>query len=791
MNKRTPLIAPNQLPCLKEINMPFPSRLRAVMAAILLVTTTIPAYAVLERVGPTSTAPSMGGYPAWYQDTTGLTMEFCDPKNQLEVDGGWCLLLPANVPVVPEVFPTSFFNEHFYHAATGLMTAANGGKAKLMVALEGAFASPQVIPGDQVVFARIRATLTNLAVSGTYRVIHPYGEELVNGVAGTRLLYTQDVGITPGNFSGALSSRLGPFLLPAATPGGAELAPVAGPAGLYIADPARIGPITGSTLPDFIDSTGALRNHNIFRIEGPVGSGIGGPGIDFIETTDFTLMGRIYTGTLAGRMAVNRASYTRDAKGQKVDVFANAFETIQARIPPNPQPAPALPQLSFFDAPCAGTVDPATGEILPPYSAPAGAVQTPMVADGSNFWGEAQLAALPSAVCVEDGSTIPPVYVPQNVSDLVTITSANYDPIGQALSVTAASSDTAVPPTLTLAFGSRLVDLVAGKASVAPLVAPPDRITVRSSALGSTDYQVKVAASNPPAITSAPILTATADLSYAYKVIAADPDGGPLVFTLDQAPAGMTIAPASAFAAWISWRPTTAQAGAQAVIVRVTDPTGQFATQSYSINVAANSPPVANNDAYAMIKGTTLNVAAAGVLANDTDPDAVDTLIATNYTTPGAGGILTGNADGSFSYTPPATFTGLTSFAYLARDNHGLASTTAGFVSIAVSANRAPTTVADAAATTVDTPLVINVLGNDSDPDTAIDATNHIDPATVFIPLTGKPSNGGTVTVNLDGTINYTPAPGFVGIETFSYAVKDTYITPAISKAAVVSVTVQ
>jgi hypothetical protein len=47
------------------------------------------------------------------------------------------------------------------------------------------------------------------------------------------------------------------------------------------------------------------------------------------------------------------------------------------------------------------------------------------------------------------------------------------------------------------------------------------------------------------------------------------------------------------------------------------------------------------------------------------------------------------------------------------------------------------------------------------------------------------------VTVNVDGTINYTPAAGFVGIETFSYAVKDTYITPAISKAAVVSVTVQ
>ncbi|MCZ7626648.1 MAG: hypothetical protein M5R38_13470 [Candidatus Methylomirabilis sp.] len=56
------------------------------------------AHAVLERVGPINSAPSVGSYPAWYQDTTGLTLEFCDPKNADEVAGGWCLLLPADVP---------------------------------------------------------------------------------------------------------------------------------------------------------------------------------------------------------------------------------------------------------------------------------------------------------------------------------------------------------------------------------------------------------------------------------------------------------------------------------------------------------------------------------------------------------------------------------------------------------------------------------------------------------------------------------------------------------------------
>jgi hypothetical protein len=270
-------------------------------------------------------------------------------------------------------------------------------------------------------------------------------------------------------------------------------------------------------------------------------------------------------------------------------------------------------------------------------------------------------------------------------------------------------------------------------------------------------------------------------------------DGGPLAFNLDQAPAGMTIKTTSDFVAWIGWFPGSAQIGAQDVTVRATDPTGLFTTQTFSIDVTANlnNRPLVGNDSYDMIKGTTLNVAAPGVLGNDIDPDASDTLTATNYNQPAAGGTLTGNADGSFSYTPPATFTGMASFSYLARDNFGLASSSAGFVSIAVRANRAPATVADAVSTPVDTPLVIAVLGNDSDPDSVIDATNQIDPATVFIPFTGRPDNGGSVAVNTDGTITYTPAPGFTGTETFSYAVKDTYSTPANSKATVVTVTVQ
>ncbi|MDO8988881.1 MAG: Ig-like domain-containing protein [Sideroxyarcus sp.] len=203
-----------------------------------------------------------------------------------------------------------------------------------------------------------------------------------------------------------------------------------------------------------------------------------------------------------------------------------------------------------------------------------------------------------------------------------------------------------------------------------------------------------------------------------------------------------------------------------------------------------NQPPVVSNDTYTMIRGGMLNVAAPGVLSNDSDPDAGDTLNAAKYAKP-ATGTLAGSADGGFSYTPPPTLTGMTKFSYLVKDSKGLASPSAGFVSIAVRANRAPLAANDTAVTPRNTPLTINVLGNDSDPDTAIDPSNRIDPATVFIPRWTQPDRGGAVAVNADGTIRYAPAPGFSGTETFTYAVRDTYSTPGISKAATVTVNVQ
>ncbi len=300
--------------------------------------------------------------------------------------------------------------------------------------------------------------------------------------------------------------------------------------------------------------------------------------------------------------------------------------------------------------------------------------------------------------------------------------------------------------------------------------------------------QVSGSGGNTPVFTSTPVLTATQGQAYAYRVRASDPDGGPITFTLDSAPAGMKVVPVSDFVAKLSWKPINAQVGTQNVTVRATDPAGLSATQSYSIAVAnVNDAPVARNDAYVVIKGGTLVKAAPGVLANDSDPDVGDTLTAMQYTPP-ATGTFGGNAQGRITYTPPAAFTGVVSFTYRARDNNGLASALATGT-ITVRNNRAPVAMDDTVSSPANTVRQINVLVNDSDPDTAIDPNNRIDPATVVI--TTQPSMGGAATVNANGTITYTPALNFTGTDVFMYRVKDTYSTPATSKAVYVRVNVQ
>src|SRR5207253_3031103 len=81
-------------------------------------------------------------------------------------------------------------------------------------------------------------------------------------------------------------------------------------------------------------------------------------------------------------------------------------------------------------------------------------------------------------------------------------------------------------------------------------------------------------------------------------------------------------------------------------------------------------------------KNVTLTVAAPGVLGNDSDVDG-DSLTAVLVSGP-AHGTLTLNANGFFSYTPAADYTGPDSFTYKASD--GLVLSNLATVSLNVTA---------------------------------------------------------------------------------------------------------
>lgn len=122
-------------------------------------------------------------------------------------------------------------------------------------------------------------------------------------------------------------------------------------------------------------------------------------------------------------------------------------------------------------------------------------------------------------------------------------------------------------------------------------------------------------------------------------------------------------------------------------------PTQTFSADNYWVDVVfattANVPPAAANDSYTVTQGQTLNVAAPGVLANDTSFTG-NPLTAILVTNP-ANGTLALNANGSFTYKPNAAFVGTDGFTY--QNSDGIATSNVATVSISVTPAGTPVTI--------------------------------------------------------------------------------------------------
>jgi VCBS repeat-containing protein len=188
------------------------------------------------------------------------------------------------------------------------------------------------------------------------------------------------------------------------------------------------------------------------------------------------------------------------------------------------------------------------------------------------------------------------------------------------------------------------------------------------------------------------------------------------------------------------------------------------------VNYTTSAPPAAVDDTAITDEDAAVTVS---VLANDSDPDN-DPLAITGLTAP-AHGTAIDNGDGTITYAPSANYNGGDSFTYMIGDGHGGTSTAS--VALTVTPVNDPPVAGDDAATTEEATAVnIAVLANDSD----------IDGDTLLVAAVGAAAHG-TVTINPDNTVTYTPAAGFIGEDSFGYTIGDGFGGEA---AASVSLTV-
>ncbi len=212
-----------------------------------------------------------------------------------------------------------------------------------------------------------------------------------------------------------------------------------------------------------------------------------------------------------------------------------------------------------------------------------------------------------------------------------------------------------------------------------------------------------------------------------------------------------------------------------------------FSTDSDTARITVNpinDPPVANDDQVDVEEDVEKVIA---VLANDTDVEGLDPATVFVTTPPNHGSTGVDPGTGEVRYLPDNNYTGPDSFVYRVRDvgdgSSGPLLDSATVTIDVIATNDPPTAKDDIAATIAGTPVVIDVLANDTDVESALDPD---------VTVTVNPT-GGTIT-GIDtatGAITYLPNNDFQGIDTFTYEVFDTGLPlPALSDTADVRVAV-
>ncbi len=215
----------------------------------------------------------------------------------------------------------------------------------------------------------------------------------------------------------------------------------------------------------------------------------------------------------------------------------------------------------------------------------------------------------------------------------------------------------------------------------------------------------------------------------------------------------------------------------------IDDGSGGTDTATVTVTVTGvNDTPTALADTLSADEDNAITFAASTLLANDTDPDATDTLTVTAIDDSAATGTATLNGDGTITYDPGGRFDALAAgatatdtFTYTIDDGHGGTATTTATVEVS-GVNDAPIAQDDTAITDEHSAVRIaaqRMLNNDIDPDTGETLRLRV----MDVDATGTT---GTVALNVDGSVTYDPNGRFADLtfgdtatDTFAYTVAD------------------
>ncbi|SUD69412.1 multicopper oxidase type 2 [Pseudomonas putida] len=700
---------------------------RALLAAGFSLTVTSAAWAALSEVDPGPYTFATGGYPMWYKDTDNLSLELCQSRaTSTRFPGApgapayMCTLLPepgVYDDALPLVFPDNWPPEMFWFLAeTSIPQVGNSGyELEVYVAgIEAAFAAENPVDGDQQSFARIRIR-ASVPTTGTYVITHPYGVETINVTAAGRraINVTRDIGIgAPGDFSGALNGNIGPWLRGVGGPY-TEVNPDTGASETFIGDPNLTEAVTGSPF-----------NTNFVRIEGPAGA---------IQTNVFTVSGKVLDQRAQTPVTLERATYSRNGAGTRVEVFAKA---------PN-------------DA------DVCMRNGLALVGTPPSPCQFSLLADNNGLFFTQQLSqTAPPPVVVVTGSTATggtrPTSLSSKLTDVVKVDTARYDWTNKRLVIEARSSDEVVVPDLVAqGYGRLSKSGTLQSLTVNDLSQPPATVTIKSAHGGSDEEPVIVVGNAPiEAENQAPLAQADSGSTSVGVPLTlnllqndSDPDGDvPLTISdLTQPGTGLggvvlngttsvTYTPPAG-----ATQPLVATFSYQAV-----DAKGLKSTPAtVTVNVAPNQPPTVAAQTVATL-GVPLSI---NVLAGAADPEGNAPLVVDNVTQPAAGRGTVSTDGSTVTYTPPATVTTAftTTFTFQVRDSLGSLSNP-GTITVNVSPRPAAETFAVTAATV--TARSNNRFNWDISGTSSVTTGNTV---TVRVTTTTGEQTLGTVTVPITG----------------------------------------